>query len=197
MRNLTVAKRYAKALVDSIQEQGEYQEITRQLGQFLEMLKGDVTFRSGMETVLFTKKQKRDILATIRDQMGLKDKAFNFLAVLIEENRLMFLEDILLGVEQFWFDKKGIERFTVFSAIPLNPDQKERLISRLEAALQKKVEIEIRSDASLIAGIKLQRGSVFYDFSLSGNLEKLKRELTGVTIPESLIEIGVEDANKG
>jgi F-type H+-transporting ATPase subunit delta len=197
MRNPTIAKRYAKALVDSIQLQEEYLEITGQLGQFLELLKRDVAFRSGMETVLFAKKQKRDILSTIRDQMGLEDKASNFLMVLIEENRLIFLEEILKGVAQFWYEKKGIEKFNVLSAIPLDQGQKKRLITQLEAALKKKVEIENHLDPSLIAGIKLQRGSVFYDFSIAGNLKKLKQELTGVTIPESFIDIGVEDANKG
>lgn len=197
MRNLTIARRYAKALVDAIGDRGEYREISRQLEQVLALLKGDVSFRSGMETVLFSRDQKREILETIRDRMALKEKAFNFLAVLVEENRLRFLEDMLPEVEQFWYQKEGIEKFVVFSAVPLDHEEKERLTARLEAALQKKVEIENQPDPSLIAGIKLQRGSVFYDFSISGNLEKLKQELTGVAIPESLIEIGVEDANKG
>jgi F0F1-type ATP synthase delta subunit len=32
-------------------------------------------------------------------------------------------------------------------------------------------------DPSLIAGLKVQRGSVFYDFSIQGNLKKLKDAL--------------------
>lgn len=196
MRNLTIAKRYAKALVDLIEREEDYLEMTKQLHQFWKLLQRDVTLRSGMETVLFTKKQKREIMNTIRDQMGLREKTFNFLMVLVEENRLIFLEDILQNIEQFWHEKEGIEKFNVLSAIPLNQDQREKLVTRLEAALQKKVMIENRRDPSLIAGIKLQRGSVFYDFSIAGNLKKLKQELTGVEIPDTLIEIGVEDANK-
>ncbi|MCK4835067.1 MAG: ATP synthase F1 subunit delta [Candidatus Aminicenantes bacterium] len=192
-----ISKRYAKALVDSIQHEEEYIEITGQLGQFLELMERDVEFRSGMETVLFSKRQKREILTTIKDKMEFSTKTFNFVMALIEENRLVFLDSILQIVEKFWYEKKGIEKFIVFSAIPLNQAQKERLIKQLEDALQKKVVIENNCEPSLIAGIKIQRGSVFFDFSIAGNLKKLKEELTGVSIPEPFIQIGVDDANKG
>ena len=56
--------------------------------------------------------------------------------------------------------------------------REKKLIDELEKSYNKKVVIEKEVDKSLIAGIKIQRGSIFYDFSVNGNLNKLKHALT-------------------
>jgi len=56
---------------------------------------------------------------------------------------------------------------------------------------------QLRLDPSVIGGIKIQKGSTYYDFSIEGNLKKLREMLTEVSIPETLIQIGEGDANKG
>jgi len=116
---------------------------------------------------------------------------------LIEENRMMFLDQIVVFLEDFWFEKKGIEKITVLSAIPLDDRQQNELIHQLEKSFQKKIVIENQPDPSLIGGIKIQRGSTYFDFSIEGNLKKLREVLTEISIPESLVRIGEGDANKG
>ena len=59
------------------------------------------------------------------------------------------------------------------------------LIKNLEESFNKKIIIEKEVDPSLIAGIKIQRGLVYYDFSIQGNLKKLKEALVA---DESLSE---------
>ncbi len=197
MKESTIAKRYAKAMAESIHDEGEYREIKGQLVLLAELLAKNLNFKSGMETLLFSKKQKRELLESIRDRLNLNPKTHNFLLALIEENRMMLLDQIVDFLEDFWFEKKGIEKITVFSAFPLDDRQQNELIHQLEKSFQKKIVIENQPDPSLIGGIKIKRGSTYFDFSIEGNLKKLREVLTEISIPESLVRIGEGDANKG
>lgn len=197
MKESTIAKRYAKAMAESVHDEGEYREIKGQLVFLAELLAKDLNFKSSMETLLLSKKQKRELMESINDRLNLNSKTRNFLLALIEENRMMFLDQIVDFLEDFWFEKKGIEKITVLSAIPLDDRQKNELIQQLEKSFQKKIIIENQPDPSLIGGIKIQRGSTYFDFSIEGNLKKLREVLTEISIPESLVRIGEGDANKG
>jgi F-type H+-transporting ATPase subunit delta len=197
MKSSIVAKRYAKAMSESVHHDDEYREIKGQLELVSELLHGNVTFKSGMETLLLSKKQKLELLETMNVRLNLNQKTRNFLNCLVEENRMMFLDQIIDYLEDFWFLKKGIEKLTVFSAVLLDERQQTELARRLEQSFNKKVVIENRLDPSVIGGIKIQRGSTYYDFSIEGNLKKLREMLTEVSIPETLIQIGEGDANKG
>ena len=197
MRGSTVSKRYARALVESILDEQEYREIRKQLQNFIDILDSNPICKSGMETLLLSKKQKTEVLETLQASLDLTEKTANFLLAIIEENRMCYIQDIFRLTEDFWLEKNGIEKVKVFSAIGLNSDQREKLAFQLEKAIQKKIIIDNEVDPSLIAGIKIQRGLIFYDFSIEGNLKKLRETLSEVAIPESMITIGVHDANKG
>lgn len=197
MKGSTVSKRYARALVESISHEPEYRDIRQQLQHFIDILNANPTFKSGMETFLLSKKQKNEVLETLKSSLNLHEKTYNFLLAVIEENRMSYIRDIFRIFEELWLEKNGFEKVKVFSVIELNRDQQEKLAVQLENAIQKKIIIDNEIDPSLIAGIKIKRGSIFYDFSIEGNLNKLRETLTEVNIPESMVKIGVHDANKG
>ena len=177
MRESSIAKRYAKALIKTIKNEPEYLDIKAELETFSDLLKKDKEFKIGMETFLFSKNQKREILEAINRQTKFKEKTFNFLLTLVEENRLTVLEEIIRLLETLWFEANGIEKLKVHSAVELNEKLEKKLIKSLEKSFDKKIVIEKAIDPSLIAGIKVQQGSIYYDFSIQGNLKKLKEAL--------------------
>lgn len=177
MKEHSVAKRYASGLVKSIESSHEYQTIKTELIEFLRILNSIDTFKAGMETALFSINQKTDVLTSVNSRIKLLPKTYQFLMTVIEENRLIFLESMIHLMEELWLEKNGIEKLKVFSVVPLTPVLESRLVHNLEKAFKKKIMIEKEIDPTLIAGIKIQRGLVFYDFSIEGNLKKLKEVL--------------------
>lgn len=177
MRENSIAKRYAYAIVKSIKNEREYQGIKNELEEFLRLLMEYPDFKAGMETLLFSKNQKKEILETINKKIKFKEKTFNFLLSIVEENRMDILDSIISSMEELWFEKNGIERLKVYSAVALSDKLEKKLITKLESSFNKKIVIEKEIDPSLIAGIKIQRVSIFYDFSIEGNLKKLKDAL--------------------
>ncbi len=177
MKESRIARRYAEGLIKTLANENEYLTTKRELEEFLNMLKSIDEFRAGMETPMFSKSQKQEILDSIHRKITFTKKTYQFLLTVVEENRLIFLDAIIQLLEKLWFEKNGIEKLQVFSAIPLSAKLEKQLIENLEAAFNKKIVIEKEIDPSLIAGIKIQRGLVFYDFSIEGNLKKLKEAL--------------------
>jgi F-type H+-transporting ATPase subunit delta len=177
LKETSAAKRYAAGLIKTLTSEQEYREIKKELETFLEVLNRIEEFKTGMGTLLFSKSQKKEILDTFHQQIKFSKKTYRFLSTLLEENRLVVLDSIILILEDLWFEKNGIEKLKVFSAVPLGSVQENKLIKNLETAFKKRIVIEKQVDPSMIAGLKIQRGHVFYDFSIEGNLKKLKETL--------------------
>jgi F-type H+-transporting ATPase subunit delta len=177
LKETSAAKRYAAGLIKTLTSENEYQDIKKELETFLEVLNSIEEFKTGMGTLLFSKSQKKEILDTLYQKIKFNKKTYQFLWTILEQNRLMILDSIILMLEDLWFEKNGIEKLKVYSAVFLGPAQEKKLIKNLETAFKKRIVIEKEVDPSLLAGIKVQRGHVFYDFSIEGNLKKLKEAL--------------------
>jgi len=177
LRENSLAKRYAKGLIKTIKNEKEYIVVKKELGKFLKILNDNVELKAGLETLLFTKKQKKEMVNEINKKVRFHKKTFNFLMVLMEENRMILLNVIIQLLEELWFERKGVEKLKVLSAVKLSKKLEQKLIKNLEKSFNKKIVLEKEIDKSLIAGIKIQKGSIFYDFSIEGNLSKLKDAL--------------------
>ncbi len=177
MKENSLAKRYAAGLIKTLENEKEYRDVKKELEQFLELLDSIHQFKAGMETLLFSKSQKKEVLDSLHEKIKFKKKTYRFLLTVMEENRLIYLDAILRLLEELWFEKSGIEKMKVYSAVPLGSALEKELVKKLEQAFKKTIVLEKEIDSSLIAGIKIQRGLVYYDFSIEGNLKKLKEAL--------------------
>lgn len=187
MKESNIAKRYARALIKTITDEQDYVEIKKELEIFSELLKQNHELKAGMETSLFSKSQKKKFLETIHNEIKSREKTFSFLLTLVDENRMTLLDIIIQLLETQWLESNGIEKLNVYSAVALNDKLEEELIKALETFFAKKIKIEKKIDATLLGGIKIQRGSIFYDFSIAGNLKKFKDALLISTNAEKFV----------
>ena len=179
MKESSLVRRYAKALVLTLDDESEFKRVQDDLRSVLNLLAADDKLRIGMATFMVSQPEKIKALEIIRDKMGLHPKSFRFLLAVAAENRFAYLEQIVGQLTDAWCTVHGVEKIAVFSAIELDGAQKEHLLGNLQKALHKPVRLQFGVDPDLIAGIRLQRGSLHYDFSLAGNLKKLRESLVG------------------
>lgn len=179
MKESSLFKRYAKALVLSVADESEFMRISSDLNAVLDLLAADEKLKIGMTTFMIPLPEKIKALKIISDKMNLHDKSFRFLLTVAGENRFAYLEQIVRQLPDAWCNVHGIEKITVFSAMDLDGGQRERLLGNLKKALHKPISLQFRTDPDLIAGISLQRGSLRYDYSLAGLLKKLRESLVG------------------
>jgi F-type H+-transporting ATPase subunit delta len=179
MKESSLVKRYAKALVLAMADEAEFQRVRGELLRFLELLASDDRLKVGLATSLISPTEKARALDIVSANMHLHDKTLQFLLTVAAENRMAFLEPMVQHLAHAWFEARGIEIVTVDSAVELSAGQKERLRGNLKRALAGDVTLEFRLDPGLVAGIRIGRGSVQYDFSLAGSLKKLRETLVG------------------
>ena len=173
-----VAKRYAKATCDSIKNKEDYSLVKKGLESFLTLEREVELFKNGMETLLFTDEQKAELLNIIKENSKQDLRVINLLTLLVDRGRLSLLEDIVEALGLEWDKRNKVEKLKVVSVIPLSISQKEKLTKTLSDSFNKEIILEEEIDKTLIAGIKLVRGTINYDFSLSANLNKLRESFT-------------------
>ena len=179
MKENSLVKRYAKALVLTISDESEFKRIHTELDDVLALLAADDKLKTGMATFMISQPEKIKALNIINEKMKLHAKSFHFLLTVAAESRFAYLEQIVRQLPDAWCNVHGIEKIMVFSAIELDGRQKERLLGNLKKALHRPISLQFRTDPALIAGISLQRGSLSYDYSLAGRLQKLRESLVG------------------
>ena len=179
MKKDSLAKKYAKALSETMKDENEYGKIRTELEYFVDFLDSDLKLKAGLETMLLGSSQKKEILDIYMKNAGIAEKTYNFLKTLIENNRMSYLKDIMEVLEEQWFETIGIEKFVLISAVKIEKKQEDDLRDQLKKAIKKDVVFEKKIDPSLLAGIKIMKGSIYYDFSIEGNLKKLRESLVG------------------
>ncbi len=101
----------------------------------------------------------------------------NFIKELSYQKRLdLFgaIYDVYLLYKNEYESKMNVE---VLSALPMSDEQVSKLQKALETKYQKKIDIKVKEDASLIGGFVIGFGDELIDSSIKGRLTKLSETL--------------------
>jgi F-type H+-transporting ATPase subunit delta len=173
----SLAKRYAKALVEVAAASDELEGVREELTDFAEILRGQREFRTFVENPSVRGRDKVAVLEKIVATLGLRPLTTTFLRILLEGGRLVALEGILRAYTTLMDERLGRVRAMVTAATPLPAEQQERLRRRLAEVTGKQVYLEIHDDPSLLGGLITQIGSLVYDGSVRTQLLRLREEL--------------------
>jgi F-type H+-transporting ATPase subunit delta len=179
MNENSLAKRYARALLKTTADEPTYLGNREALATVCNLLDTDATFKTAMVTSICSQAQKRELLDTLHAALQFADTMRRFLGEILAENRMAVLHHIAAQYDALWNESQHIEKVRVFSAVALDAGRLAALRASLEKAFTVKVELESTIDASLLAGLRIERGSRVYDFSLAANLDTLRATIAG------------------
>jgi F-type H+-transporting ATPase subunit delta len=172
------AARYARALADVIESSKlDPAQALQQLEDFAVTFHGSKDLQEILLNPSLPAKKRVEVLDAVNRRVGAAPKVRNFLAVLIQHERLISLGQIL---EQFRLEmnrRLGISEAQIISSRPLDGQERSVLEDQVAALAGNKVRATFREDASLIGGVIVRLGSTVYDGSVRGRLERLKSSL--------------------
>ena len=116
------------------------------------------------------------MLDAITQRLGTTRQVRNFIAVLIDDGKLI-LSEILKQVEEELDDRQGFAEAQVSSARQLSDPEKQMLEVEITKMTGKKVRARYAQDASLLGGAVVQVGSTIYDGSVKGQLDRIREQL--------------------
>lgn len=102
----------------------------------------------------------------------------NFLALLVENQRLAVLPEVAVQFRQLKNAAEGVADCLIESAFPLNDAQVNDLVAGLAAKFGRKLKAEVRVNPELIGGVRATVGDQVLDSSVRARLNDMQAALT-------------------
>jgi F-type H+-transporting ATPase subunit delta len=205
MSSQVLIRRYTQGLVNSIDDQVEYETLYKNLLAVQALLAGQPKLLELLQSPFLPVSKRAAIAEEIlikmfhikpppeipsieaaepepyppaRDDLSIGAKTARFLLLLIEHDRMPIFNAILDGLPAAWNEEQGITTFEVASVVELNAEQKKRLTSKLEKLEKRPVVLTFTTDPTLIGGLSIRKGNIVYDVSIEGSLQRLKEKIS-------------------
>ena len=174
-----VSSRYARALAEVIAKTKlDPTAAVSQLRTFAEAFQASPQLREVWESPAIPSNQKLGVLDALAARAGVTTRTLrNFIAVLIDQDRIALLPEIAVQVERELNARGGRIDADIVSARELTQEQKTELLAEIARVTGKTVLPRYATDQSLIGGVKVRVGSTIYDGSVRGQLERMRRQL--------------------
>jgi len=172
------ATRYARAFADVVaQFHVGASEVDKQLKDFLATWDESAQLREVFEDPSVPVPQKLAVLDKMKGQLKLAPQVRNFLAVLIEHDRIGSVHDVVAEYHKELQQRLGIHQAEITTARKLTSEDRAALLEHVGKLAQGQVEASFKLDESILGGVIVRIGSTVYDGSVLGRVERLKEEL--------------------
>jgi len=174
----SLARRYAKALMEIGTADGSYKRIGQDVASMAKAIDTSEELTNLLSNPVFPRSEREKIVVAILRRAGASPTVVNFSKLLLDRDRLGILPDISRELSAMIDAKSGRLTAQVTSAAPLNIMQQNELKMTLEDISGKKILIELKEDAALLGGLIAQVGDLVYDGSLRTQLREIRRALS-------------------
>jgi len=171
------ARPYARAIMDAAGSPQKANELRGELMRFADALRTSSDLRDLYANPGIDEQTKLNITQQLARKMKASDQAAKTLEVLVRFHRINDIDAILAALAASVNAQLGVAVAEVRSAKSLNPDEIRDLADTLSKKVGKKVELDIRTDPSLLGGFVVQIGSEIWDASVAGKINKFRESL--------------------
>jgi F-type H+-transporting ATPase subunit delta len=169
--------RYAKSLAEIVFEDNIDEEVTGDLKTYSEIFHAVPDLLEALDSPAIPRETKEKLLDELLVRYSVHPTTSNFLRILLQNNRIRYFQEILDSFIKSVNEHKGIVSAQVTAAAPLSQQEVKSLEDKLADITGKSVNVELRTDASLLGGIVVQIGSTSFDGSIRTKLAEMKRRL--------------------
>ncbi len=164
---------YAGALLSVARSEGNLAEVEDELFRFARVLETNDELRTTLTDAALPVSRRQQI---VEDLLGGRANPITtaLLSMVVGAGRARDLTSIIDELVKLSAAEGNKELAEVRSAIELTDDQKLRLITALESATGKKVELKVIIDPSVLGGLVAQVGDTVIDGSVKTRLQQLQ-----------------------
>jgi F-type H+-transporting ATPase subunit delta len=177
MKNLAVARRYAKALLLISKEDGQTEAYRKELSGFADLMEQENTLNQAITNPLYDTKNRRNVLQAVLDRLGISKTMKSFFLLLFDKGRIGFIGSINEFYQKLADELKGIARAILMSATALPEDTVEKIRAALSKKTKKKIILKVAQDLELIGGIVTKIGDLVWDGSIKTQLANMRETL--------------------
>lgn len=168
------ARRHAQAAFEIALERDELEGWRDDLGRVAEAMT-DPVLRPFLESPKIPFGEKARILSQWLE--GINPLAMNLAYLLVAKGRLGMVEDLVAEYNCLVDEHRGIAHAEVATAVPLDEEEKGKLVHRLGELVGKQIVLRERVDPSIIGGVVARVGDKLIDGSTKSRLLRLRESL--------------------
>jgi F-type H+-transporting ATPase subunit delta len=173
-----VALRYAHAFASVVASTHiDTNAAQQQLRDFSGTLADSNDLREVLMNPSIASEQKLKVLDAIAGRIGMLPQVRNFIAVIMDNQRLADLDEILAEYHAVADEQSGLAEAEITSAHALNDEDRANLEAQVAKLAGGRVRATYRQDATLLGGAVVRIGSTIYDGSIRAQLQQLKQKL--------------------
>jgi len=173
----SIARRYAKALIQLAQEEDKIGLFGEELGSMARLLEEVPELFNSLRNPAVPKEKRREIMEAVLDQAQPHPYMRNFMLLVLDRRRIEHLPGMASSYLDYADELEGKVRARVTSAMPLDSEKVENIKATLQDRIGKTVVLETGANPGLIAGLVAQVGNYLFDYSLYNQLQKVRKEL--------------------
>lgn len=174
-----ISNRYASAIYKMAKDGSNVEKQLGELRQVGEALTESTQLTGVLQSPTVADQIKKKILKEIFDKK-VSPVTLHFLYVLVDKKREEYFHSIVESYEEFMREESGVVQCHVRSAKPLLKKTQTALIKNLETHLDKKVELELEVDSSMLGGMIITMQDRVIDASLDTQLAQIQGRLASV-----------------
>ncbi len=171
----SLALTYAHSLFSLAEDEGLVEKIYEELTGIAEIFSQNPDYEVLLDSPTIPVEKRFELI----------DEAFapymeyvvNLIKILCEKRRIHILRDCAKEYDKLYYEKLGIKRVTAITATSLSDELREKLVKKLEAQWDAKIELTQKVDPSILGGIVLRTDNSQTDASVRTKLERLKAQI--------------------
>ena len=172
-----ISERYVAALFSVAASEAALPAVENDLVNIAKLLKEDAKFADFIVNPLLTRAQKGNACAEILKYLKAHQLTVKFMLLLAAHKRLELIPEMVrLFVEKTEISRGELAAELV-STRTVSAAESAKVAEKLGKIYNKKINLRIREDASLLGGVVINIGSTRLDSSLSGKLNRLRQVL--------------------
>ncbi len=172
------APRYANAFAQVAKSKGlDLLAARQQMKDFSETFEGSHDLREVLMDPSIPNEQKLAVMDGIAERLGMMREVRNFLAIIMDHQRLGELGIILAAYDQVADLGLGVTEAEVSTVHELSGDDRAELEAHVAKLAGTRVRVAYKLDSTLLGGAVVKIGSTVYDGSVRTQLEQMKQAL--------------------
>ena len=173
---LEIAQNYASALLSLAMDENKVQDYQNEVKELMKIIKDNPDFLMLLDSRFLTIEERKQKVSEIL--VNFSSDVINFIKIIVEHNRVSYLEDILQAFNTLCNESRDIVEGLLYTAFPLEEETLQKIKQKISQIENHDVDLIVKIDPSLIGGVKVVIYSHVYDGSIKNKLEKMQVDLS-------------------
>lgn len=181
MDDQIIARKYATALFHAALKENAIDEVAGDMKSLGDLIAHDARFVKYLDSPSVPTGDKRALLKETFEER-ISSVAYRFLRLVMDKKRITYLPGMAEEFQELVREHRGIVKAQVTTAIPMDPEQAERLRGELRRITGKTVQIDSRIDPAVLGGVIVAYENQIIDRSVRRGLDDLREALMKVRV---------------